>query len=395
MIIRRAETAAAPGVAGTAPTAVAWSRVALFYGVALGGAVVIAFGILGLRQLLGAAATVPSLAVTALLYMPLPMLAGLVVERTARRRSLMSREWQGLRSGFWRAYCRNALAAVALVVVVVVASFAVAWLAGRWGVFGAGHIVANQSELSERLAQTGTGLPPGSLPAIWVLAGGIVTAGIVAGLSVNALFALGEEYGWRGVLADELRPLGRAKATLLTGIMWGLWHAPIIMLGHNYGPFWQGGILVMVTWTVPLSFLLTWARDWTGSVIAPAMLHGAFNGVVGVFAYLIIGGNVLIRFPVGLLMSLTLAIVAVVLWHLPVRPNSASTLPSGTAVSSWEPAGGEGLNRWLPARAIGRQPDGNDRPYPRSGDQAREDTSVLTAAATEPRRNDHVSVGPV
>lgn len=338
MIIRRTETAAAPGEAGTAPTAVAWSRAALFYGVALGGAVVIAFGIFCLRQLLGAAATLPSLAATAFLYMPLPMLAGLVVESAAGRRSLMSREWQGLRSGFWRTYGRNALAAVALMLVVVVTSFAVAWLAGRWGVVGAGHIVANRSELSERLAQAGTEIPPDSLPAIWVLAGGIVLAGIVAGLSVNALFALGEEYGWRGVLADELRPLGQAKATLLTGILWGLWHAPIIMLGHNYGPSWQGGILVMVTWTVPLSFLLTWARNRTGSVIAPAMLHGAFNGVVGVFAYLIIGGNVLIRLPVGLLMSLTIAIVAVVVWHLPVPPNSASTPSSGTAVSSRVPA---------------------------------------------------------
>ena len=62
-------------------------------------------------------------------------------------------------------------------------------------------------------------------------------------------------------------------------------------------------------------------------------------------------------------MPQTLAIVAVVLWHLPVRPNSASTLPSGTAVSSWEPADGEGLNRWLPARAIGRQPE-RQRPAP-------------------------------
>jgi membrane protease YdiL (CAAX protease family) len=334
MIIRRAEGAAAPTQTDGASASVTWSRPALFYGVALGGAVVVAFGIWCLRQLLGGAATVPSLAVTALLYMPLPMLAGLVVERRARRRSLLSREWQGLRSSFWRTYGRNATAAVALVVVIVVASFAVAWLAGRWGVFGAGHIVANQSELSERLAQAGAELPPGSLPDIWVLAGIIVMAGIVAGLSVNALFALGEEYGWRGVLADELRPLGRARATLLTGILWGLWHAPIIMLGHNYGSSWQAGILVMVTWTVPLSFLLTWARDRTGSVIAPAMLHGAFNGVVGVFAYLIIGGNVLIRLPVGLLMSLTLACVAVLVWHLPVPPSSGSTSPSRIAVSS-------------------------------------------------------------
>jgi membrane protease YdiL (CAAX protease family) len=155
----------------------------------------------------------------------------------------------------------------------------------------------------------------------------------VAGLTVNGLFALGEEYGWRGVLADELRPLGRAKATLLTGILWGFWHAPIIMLGHNYGTAWEGGIFVMVTWTVPLSFLLTWARDRTGSVIAPAMLHGAFNGVAGVFAYLIVGGSVLVRFPVGLLMSLTLAAIAAVVWRLPASSQDAAKRIVGPAAS--------------------------------------------------------------
>ena len=89
--------------------------------------------------------------------------------------------------------------------------------------------------------------------------------GLAAGLTVNGLFAFGEEYGWRGVLADELRPLGLARASLLTGVLWGLWHAPIIILGHNYGTQWGcGASPVMVMWTVPMSFLLTWARERTG-----------------------------------------------------------------------------------------------------------------------------------
>ena len=303
---------------GAALSSVSWPRVALFYGVALGGAMLVALVIWGLRQVLGAAATVPGLAVEALLYMPLPLLAGLAVEKAAHRRPLLARERRSLRTGFWRTYARNAFVAVLLVLVIVAAAVTLAWLAGRWGIGAAGHIVTSQSELDERLAEAGSGVAAGSLPAAWILGVGVIAAGIVAGVTVNAIFALGEEYGWRGVLADELRPLGRAQASLLTGILWGFWHAPIIMLGHNYGASWPAGIFVMVTWTVPLSFLLTWARDRTGSVLAPAMLHGAFNGVVGVFTLLIIGGNVLVRFPVGLLMSLTLAGIAVLVWRLPV-----------------------------------------------------------------------------
>ena len=74
------------------------------------------------------------------------------------------------------------------------------------------------------------GAPPVAL--LYVL-GPLV--GIMAGFTINGLFAFGEEYGWRGVLMDELRPLGAFKANLLTGVMWGFWHAPVILLGFNYG----------------------------------------------------------------------------------------------------------------------------------------------------------------
>lgn len=68
---------------------------------------------------------------------------------------------------------------------------------------------------------------------------------VAAGFTINGLFAFGEEYGWRGVLMDELRPLGTARANVLTGILWGLWHAPIILLGFNYGQQRILGVLTM------------------------------------------------------------------------------------------------------------------------------------------------------
>ena len=141
--------------------------------------------------------------------------------------------------------------------------------------------------------------------------------GLAAGLTVNGLFAFGEEYGWRGVLAAELRPLGLARASLLTGVLWGLWHAPIIILGHNYGTQWGWGIPVMVMWTVPMSFRLTWARERTGSVLAPAILHGAVNGVVGVFTLALVNANVLIGLPAGIVFGVTVAVLAFVVWRIP------------------------------------------------------------------------------
>ena len=58
-------------------------------------------------------------------------------------------------------------------------------------------------------------------------------------------------------------------------------------------------------------------------MLAASILHGAFNGIAGVFSLVIIGGNVLVALPVGLLMALTLTVLAVVVWRLPV-PDAAA-----------------------------------------------------------------------
>ena len=300
-----------------------WRRVGLFYAVALGGAIVVAAGIWVMRITLGGTAALLATGVTALLYMPMPLVAGLVTERVAGNGYLIGREWRALRGRFWRSYGRNALVAVMAMLAILAAGLLVAWLSGVAGLPGAGRLVQDDAELHARMIELTPALAAvPELPGTMVLAGAGAVQGMLAGLTINGLFAFGEEYGWRGVLADELRPLGRVRATLLTGVLWGLWHAPIIMLGHNYGDEWRWGILAMVVWTVPLSFLLTWTRDRTGSVLAPSLLHGCYNGVIGLFLYLIIGGNVLIALPMGVLMGVTLAVLAAIVWRLPAsRPH--------------------------------------------------------------------------
>lgn len=91
---------------------------------------------------------------------------------------------------------------------------------------------------------------------------------------------------------------------------------------------WGWGVLVMVAWVTPFSFLLWRVRERTGSVLAPAMLHGAGNGALGVFSFLIVDGNVLVALPVGLVLAVAMAIVAAVAWRLPApEPATAATKP--------------------------------------------------------------------
>ncbi|HRA75175.1 MAG TPA: CPBP family intramembrane metalloprotease [Propionicimonas sp.] len=305
-----------------APGAVAWRRVGLYYAIALGGATVVATGLRLLGDALGPAGSGLVVAGTALLYMPLPLVAGLVVERSSGRRYLLGREWRALRAGFWRTWGRNALAAVVAVLAIAALGFAVAWLAGVAGLPGGGHLIVSDAELQEHLARLSPGMAPAAIPALPVLVAVGLVEGILAGVSVNGLFAFGEEYGWRGVLADELAPLGRL-APLLIGVLWGFWHAPIIIaLGHNYGAQWGWGVPVMIAWTIPFSYLLAGVRRRTGSVLAPALLHGAFNGTAGLFTVLVAGGDALVALPVGILMALVLAGAALVEARLPRTQRS-------------------------------------------------------------------------
>ena len=50
----------------------------------------------------------------------------------------------------------------------------------------------------------------------------------------NSIAGFGEEWGWRGYLLPRLMPLGKWKAYLLVGLIWGLWHAPLVAIGFNY-----------------------------------------------------------------------------------------------------------------------------------------------------------------
>ena len=95
--------------------------------------------------------------------------------------------------------------------------------------------------------------------------------------AVIGVAAIGEEIGWRGFLQTALRPLGTWPALLITGAVWGLWHAPLVLLGYNYGTTDPLALVAMTFATVPLGVLVGWLRMRTGSIWAGALTHGAIN----------------------------------------------------------------------------------------------------------------------
>ena len=101
---------------------------------------------------------------------------------------------------------------------------------------------------------------------------------VTAALPVT-LFTFGEEYGWRGYLLPRLLPLGEIRASVLIGVIWGVWHLPLLLAGLNYpGVNVWLAIMVFTFVTVALSFAYTWFYvASSGSVLVAAVLHASTN----------------------------------------------------------------------------------------------------------------------
>jgi len=145
---------------------------------------------------------------------------------------------------------------------------------------------------------------------IWLM----LLQALIAGTTINAIFAFGEELGWRGLLLKELNFMGFWKLSALIGLIWGLWHAPLILMGHNYPQHPQLGVAVMTVWTILLSPLFSYIRIKARSVIAASIFHGTINAVPGLALMLISGGDDLTIGITGLAGFIVLAIINIFLF---------------------------------------------------------------------------------
>ncbi len=220
----------------------------------------------------------------ALGYMCMPLLAAVIMQRLVLRQPVwpvLGVHWSPNR--WW-------LVAWLTPPVLAVATFGVTLLVpGVRYTPGMEGMFERYGELftSEELARVRTKLPLLPVHPFWLALG----QSLGAGITVNALAAFGEEVGWRGFLLRQLACLGFWRASLVIGIAWGLWHAPLILQGHNYPEHPLLGVLMMTVSTLLVTPLMIALRIRGRSVLVAAIFHGTLNAAYVLAILLIAGGN--------------------------------------------------------------------------------------------------------
>lgn len=106
---------------------------------------------------------------------------------------------------------------------------------------------------------------------------------IVIGPFLGLIIAFGEEYGWRGYLQPELIKLGRVRGVLLLGVIWGVWHWPIIWMGYNFPGQPILGSLAMLALGIIFAFFFAHSVFKSQGVWTAAYLHALNNQTLSFF----------------------------------------------------------------------------------------------------------------
>ncbi|GAA0534389.1 abortive infection protein [Saccharopolyspora subtropica] len=175
------------------------------------------------------------------------------------------------------------------------------------------------SLLQQALTAQGVPLSAGTVVLVQLL------AMVLLAPLINSVVAFGEEWGWRGWLLPRLTGAGTVRALLVSGLVWGVWHAPLTLLGYNYPQLGPLAAVVFAGFCTVYGVVMGWLRLRSGSVWPPVLAHGAFNASAGL--PMLVGSaaeppNLLVAGSTGLLGWVLFAVLGMVVlrrWPV-VRP---------------------------------------------------------------------------
>lgn len=173
--------------------------------------------------------------------------------------------------------------------------------------------------LQATLEASGAGAAIDEIP-LFALVIAQAVSGFFLGPIMNCFTCFGEEWGWRGYLLPKMaKKLPTIPMLLVNGIIWGLWHAPLTAIGHNYGVGYPGfpfaGIAAMCGFCIVMGIFLSYVSMKTKSCIPAVLGHGAINSICGLGIYCTVdGGNPFVGpAPTGIVGAIPFIVVAVIL----------------------------------------------------------------------------------
>lgn len=109
----------------------------------------------------------------------------------------------------------------------------------------------------------------------------LIPLAIIVNPIMGMIQCFGEELGWRGYLLPKIgEKLSPLSASVFTGVIWGLWHAPIIAMGYNYGtnnPI--AGIFAMTVFCTVLGIISGFLTYKVRSIWPAVLFHASINGM--------------------------------------------------------------------------------------------------------------------
>ena len=147
----------------------------------------------------------------------------------------------------------------------------------------------------------------------------------------NMFAAVGEETGWRGFLYPQLKAgFGKRKGLLIGGIIWGMWHWPIIwLIGYEYGMDYVGfpivGMLIFCIFTIAIGILCDRLYEKSKCIWIPSIFHGAVNAAATIPLAVCITDTGSTRLlgpaPNGFLAGLPFIVCGMILFFKSVKPE--------------------------------------------------------------------------
>jgi len=125
-----------------------------------------------------------------------------------------------------------------------------------------------------------THLAPFRVPDAWAARGVPlnILLRVSVGVVVGSIFALGEEIGWRGLMVPLLVRVRAPAPLVLSGIIWGLWHTPLILFGDyatSGHPAVSALLFMLAIAGAAVSF--GWLRLASASVWPAMLIHASHN----------------------------------------------------------------------------------------------------------------------